>query len=106
MLVCFHLISPGNKDNYKQNMFNPPQADNIDLKIIYIVDNYFSDSMDLSLWEVTCNSINPGVCNQWKSMISSVILKSTNIQLIKLVNSDQVLIGISQSTVNQQSHRY
>ena len=40
-------------------------------------------------------------------MISSVILKSINIQLIKLVtcNSDQVLIGISQSMVNQQSHK-
>ena len=60
--------------------------------------------MGLSLWEV--NSINPWVCNQWKSMISSVILKSLNTQLVKLVNSDQVLIGISQSTINQQSHRY
>ena len=40
-------------------------------------------------------------------MISSVILTSINIQLIKLVtfNSDQVLIGISQSMVNQQSHK-
>ena len=70
----FGITILGPQDNYKQNMFNLPQADNTDLKIIYKVDT-FSDSMGLSLW--TFNRINSGMSNQWKSMIGSVINQST-----------------------------